>query len=89
MAVSRPVLTFGPRPSHVSDLVEQHKIGWHIPHGDVDAAEKAMREMLATPEAELRAMGDRAAKVVATSLSKKALCGEFTDLMVKGLPKPA
>jgi hypothetical protein len=34
-------------------------------------------------------MGDRAAKVVATSLSKKALCGEFTDLMVKGLPKPA
>ena len=89
MAVSRPVLTFGPRPSHVSDLVEQHKIGWHIPHGDVDAAEKALREMLATPEAELRAMGDRAAKVVATSLSKKALCGEFTDLMVKGLPKPA
>lgn len=89
MAVSRPVLTFGPRPSHVSDLVEQHKIGWHIPHGDVDAAEKALREMLATPEAELRAMGDRAAKVVATSLSKKTLCGEFTDLMLKGLPKPA
>lgn len=85
MAVSRPVLTFGPKPSHVSDLVEQHHIGWHIAHGDVDGAEKALREMLATRESELLEMGERAATVVASSLSRQALRSQFTDVMLRGV----
>jgi glycosyltransferase involved in cell wall biosynthesis len=89
MAVSRPILTFGPRPSHVSDLVERHNIGRHIPHGDVDATVEAIRWMLDMPETQRRDMGERAAHVIATSLSKKTLCGQFTDLMLRGLPRPA
>lgn len=85
MAVSRPVLTFGPKPSHVSDLVEQHKIGWHIQHGDVDGAEAALREMLSKSAEELKVMGERAAGVVASSLSRRALRGEFTEIMLKGV----
>jgi len=88
MAVSRPILLLGPKPSHVSDLIEQHQIGWHIAHGDVDGAVMALRAMLSTPEQDLRAMGERAAKVIATRLSKQALCGQFTDIMVQGLPSP-
>ena len=85
MAVSRPVLTFGPKPSHVSDLVERHHIGWHIAHGDVDSAEKALLEMLGARESTLREMGERAANVVASSLSRQALRGQFTDVMLKGI----
>jgi glycosyltransferase involved in cell wall biosynthesis len=81
MAVSRPVLLLGPRPCHVSDLIEQHRIGWHIAHGDVDGAVRTLREALATPAAELAAMGERAAKVISSSLSKRELSGRFCDVM--------
>lgn len=85
MAVSRPVLLLGPRPCHVSDLIEQHRIGWHIAHGDVDGAVRTLREALATPAAELAAMGERAAKVVSSSLSKRELSGRFCDVLEAGL----
>ena len=39
MAVSRPILLLGPAPCHVSDLIEQYKIGWHVEHDDVDGAQ--------------------------------------------------
>ena len=35
---SRPILLLGPDPCHVSDLVREHRLGWQISHGDVDAA---------------------------------------------------
>ena len=86
MAVSRPILLLGPSPSHVSDLIERHKIGWHVAHGDVDGAERVLREMMATPVAELQAMGKRAAEVVAGSLSKQELMRRFCDVLQRGLP---
>ncbi|MBX3378035.1 MAG: glycosyltransferase family 4 protein [Phycisphaeraceae bacterium] len=85
MAVSRPVLLLGPKPCHVSDLIEQHRIGWHIAHGDVDGAVRTLREALATPAAELAAMGERAAKVISSSLSKRELSGRFCDVLETGL----
>lgn len=88
MAVSRPILLLGPNPSHVSDLIEQHKIGWHIAHGDTEGAVRVLKAMLATPREELVAMGERAATVVSTTLSKEGLCGRFTDVLCRGLPKP-
>lgn len=85
MAVSRPILGLGPRPSHVSDLIEQNQIGWFISHGDVDACERALREMLDTPASQLAAMGNKAADVVATTLSKSALMGRFCEVMEKSV----
>ena len=81
MAVSRPILLLGPTPCHVSDLIEQHNIGWHLAHGDVDGAVRVIREMKSTPRAELEAMGARAAHVVSTQLSKATLCGRFCDVL--------
>ncbi|MBL0926860.1 MAG: glycosyltransferase family 4 protein [Phycisphaerales bacterium] len=89
MAVSRPVLGLGPRPSHVSDLIEENSIGRHVPHGDVDGCERAIRELAALPQPEWAAMGRRAAEVVATRLSKAALCGRFCDVLARGLPAVA
>jgi len=88
MAVSRPILLLGPNPCHVSDLIDQHKIGWHIAHGDVDGAERVIKQIVATPREELDAMGRRAAEVIRTQLSKNILQTKFCDVLQKGLPTP-
>jgi colanic acid biosynthesis glycosyl transferase WcaI len=85
MAVSRPILLLGPKPCHVSDIIEQHKLGWHIAHGDVDGATRALQAILDTPPAELAAMGRRAAQMISTSLSKRELSGRFCDCLERGI----
>ncbi len=88
MAVSRPILLLGPNPCHVSDIIEKHRVGWHINHGDVDGAVRVLKEMMATPREDLEAMGARAAEIIAGSLSKRELMKRYCDVMQRGLPSP-
>jgi len=88
MAVSRPVLLLGPNPSHVSDIIVDQHIGWHVNHGDVDGAERVLRELAATTPERLGDMGRRAGQIVRTSLSRTNLLREFCDVLEKGLSKP-
>lgn len=81
MAVARPILLLGPNPCHVSDLIAEHRIGWHITHGDVEGAKRTLEKIMATPHAELEAMGLRAREVIRSELSKAALCGRFCDVV--------
>jgi colanic acid biosynthesis glycosyl transferase WcaI len=89
MSVSRPVLLLGPNPSHVSDLIVNHRIGWHINHGDVKGAEAILRELAWTPLEKLADMGARAGQIVGTTLSRANLSGQFCDVLQKGLEQPA
>ena len=84
MAVARPILLLGPDPCHVSDLVNEHRLGWHIMHGDVDAAVETIRGIVETPAAELKAMGARGRDVITTRLGKQVLCGRFCDVLERG-----
>jgi hypothetical protein len=59
MSVARPILAFGPRQSHVGDIVS-HGLGWHVEHGDVDGAVAALLEVAGLPAHALEAMGSRA-----------------------------
>lgn len=88
MAVARPMFLLGPVQCHISDLIHQHRLGWHVQHGDVDGAERAMREMLETPAEELKAMGQRAAAVMPAGLNKLQLLGRLCDTLQRGLPVP-
>jgi glycosyltransferase involved in cell wall biosynthesis len=81
MTVSRPVLFFGPRPSHVSDLLEGHRFGWHVAHGDVAAAVQTLRRLPTLPREELAEMGRRARSVVRAELGQQALCGRLCDAL--------
>src|SRR6201999_4045559 len=47
MAVARPILFFGPKPSHVSDLLDAHHFGLGATHGDVTGAVNAIRQLQA------------------------------------------
>ena len=79
MAVGRPVLYFGPRPSHVSDLLDKHDFGWHVEHGDVEGAVRTIREIRDTPPERLAEMGRVAQRVLHESLSQELLCGRMVD----------
>ncbi len=85
MAVGRPVLFLGPSPCHISDILEQSRIGWHIPSGDGAAATATIRRLMDTPPAELADIGRRAQKMTSEQLSKKALCKQFCDVLEAGL----
>jgi hypothetical protein len=58
MAVGRPILAFGPRRSHLGDIVSQG-IGWQLEHGDVDGAVATLQLIAELPSETLDAMGTR------------------------------
>jgi glycosyltransferase involved in cell wall biosynthesis len=88
MAVSRPLLVFGPRPSHLADLVDRYQVGRQVRHGDVDGAVAALRELAALPAAERTAMGRRGAGAIAGELGRSSLLGRFCDIVESTLGGP-
>jgi hypothetical protein len=79
MAVGRPILLLAPDPCHASDIVHDNRIGWHIPHGDVERARQVLGEIRSTPPEVLREMGHRAQETIRREYSKPYLCGRFCD----------
>lgn len=79
MAVARPVLFFGPKPSHVSDLLDNHQFGAHVSHGDVDGAVNAINKLRTMPQQERDQLGQTAQHVLESSLSQDILCKRFCD----------
>ncbi len=84
MAVGRPILLVGPAPSHLSDIVQEHRIGWHVHHGDVDGAASLIDTIRKTDPTELQAMGQRAREAVLGRFSKSILCKQFCDTIEEG-----
>jgi len=81
MAVGRAILFLGPRPCHVSDLLDQHKIGWHVAHGDVEGAVRTLNEIRQTPPEQLKQMGRTASEVLNAQISQSILCNRFCDAL--------
>jgi hypothetical protein len=79
MTVGRPVLYFGPSPSHVADLLDQHSLGMSVRHGDVNGAVDAINRLRGTDPAILRRMGQIAQHALHENLSQELLCGRFCD----------
>lgn len=86
LALGRPILYAGPRPSHVTDLLNEddpaQRIGWSIEHGDVDGAIKAIDEIRSLPKPELAAMGTRAAKLVLEQFNTAKMIERFSEAVV-------
>lgn len=81
MAVGRPILYLGPKPSHVSDLLDEHDIGVSVTHGDVSGAIEAIRQLRDLPADKRETMGRVAQQVMAQRLSQKILCTRFCDYL--------
>jgi glycosyltransferase involved in cell wall biosynthesis len=85
MAVGRPVLLVGPRPSHAADIIERHGVGWRVDHGDSESLATVLRQIVAMRPAELAAMGERAREAVVQHYGKERLCAEFCDIIERGM----
>jgi colanic acid biosynthesis glycosyl transferase WcaI len=79
MAVARPILYFGPRPSHISDLLDTHQIGRNVRHGDVEGAIEAIRSLQQSSPQQRSEMGMTAQRVLSSSLSQSILCCRMCD----------
>jgi colanic acid biosynthesis glycosyl transferase WcaI len=85
MAAARPILYFGPRPSHITDLLDVHGFGRHVAHGDVEGAVRAIDELRQLDRADLAVMGRTAQGVLRRSLSQHALCTRFCDRLEQAI----
>jgi len=85
MAVGRPILFLGPRPSHISDLLDRHELGFQVSHGDTAGAVAAIQRFRTMPDEQLKSMGHTAETVLNQSLNQSLLCGQFCDRVVKAL----
>jgi colanic acid biosynthesis glycosyl transferase WcaI len=79
MTAGKPIFFLGPRPSHISDLLDQHGIGLAVEHGDVAGAVATLRKFAAMGPEELQRMGNTGRDVLRKSLSQEYLCGKFCD----------
>jgi colanic acid biosynthesis glycosyl transferase WcaI len=85
LAVGRPVLLVGPEESHVGEILRERDVGWRVSQGDVDGAERILRAIAHMSPAELSARGDRGRSLMTSRFSKAALCGQFCDVVERGL----
>jgi colanic acid biosynthesis glycosyl transferase WcaI len=85
LAVARPVLLLGPELCHVTEILGEQGIGWRVSHGDVDGAERVLREIARTPPAELAARGAVGRGLLLGRLNKAVLCGQFCDILERGV----
>jgi UDP-N-acetylmuramyl pentapeptide phosphotransferase/UDP-N-acetylglucosamine-1-phosphate transferase len=79
MAAGRPVLCFGPTPSHLSELVKKHGIGWHVAQGDVAGAEAILRRAASMAPGELRSIGNRACEEASRWFDASVLRSRLCD----------
>jgi glycosyltransferase involved in cell wall biosynthesis len=81
MAVARPILFFGPKPSHISDLLDEHAFGWHVSHGDVPTAIETIQQLRQVPRETLDTMGQLAQRILRANLGQEMLCARFCDAL--------
>lgn len=84
MLVGRPILYIGPRPSHVTDLLDRHEIGWEVRHGDVPAMVETLRRIASLDGASLAAKGRTARDVALTELDRDRLSAKLSTLVTGG-----
>ena len=87
MAVGRPILLVGPPQNHVADILAEHDIGWHVRHGDVDAAERVLLEIAAMPVEQLEEKGRRAYDAIVAQGGRSAAVGRVADVMERVGPR--
>lgn len=86
MAAGRPILLLGPKHCHATDIINEHCIGWHIAHGDVDHAVKILRDICRAPRERLEDMGRTSQELIQRHYSRDVLRNRFCDEVEAVLP---
>ena len=78
---AKPLLYFGPRLSHVTDLLDRGRICWEVSHGDVEGAVDALTQISAVDGQVLATMGRTAGDVVLCDFDPVKLSGTLCNLL--------
>lgn len=81
LAVGRPVLFLGPVESPPAELLAEFGTGRQVEHGNVDGAVAAIQELRSLDPETRAAMGQAAARSIATRFGACELCREVSDLI--------
>ena len=90
LAVARPILLIGPKPSHVSDILQRCDVGRQVNHGDVHGTIEAITALAGMTADKRAAMGKRGQELIRNELSKQALCtrlGDLVEAALEGQPR--
>lgn len=77
MSVGRPFLAFGPKMSHIGEILDEAPIGWLVEHGDIDGAMRILKKAWLLPRDEWKSMGDMGRELVKKKYSHEVLCHRF------------
>ncbi len=81
MALGKAFLYLGPKPCHITDIIEQHDCGWHVNHSDVEKFVKTINHCLEMNPEELVAIGQRGKAAIQQEFTKQTLCGRICDVI--------
>jgi colanic acid biosynthesis glycosyl transferase WcaI len=81
MATARPILFLGPDESHVTDMMSEAQFGWHVRHGDVDGAIRAIESILAADARTMQRMGEQARALIQRGRTREISCGRVCDVI--------
>jgi colanic acid biosynthesis glycosyl transferase WcaI len=79
MAIARPILYIGPRPSHITDLLDDRPFGEQVMHGDVDGAVAAIGRLRSAGRDQLERMGRTGQEALREALGQSVMCGRLCD----------
>jgi hypothetical protein len=74
MAVGRPILYFGPSPSHVTAILDEWQNGWAMSHGDVQQTVAVLRRIAELKDDTLNAIGQRGRAAMDSNFDPATLC---------------
>lgn len=79
MAAGKPLLYIGDRQSEIGRVVEDFKIGWVVPPGDVTSLSLAVKLICDNPDL-INVMGAKARRVVEENFSRQATLDKYSML---------
>lgn len=82
MAAARPFIYVGPKPSHITNILEQTPLGWFVEGGDVEGLVSLISELSSFDSTTLRRMGLNGKDLLEREYRKSKLCGKFCDIIV-------
>lgn len=88
MSLGRPILYVGPVPSHASELVDDHDLGWSLTHGDDEAAIETLLKIKSTSEEELKRLGDNAVAAIRKRFDTSEMITKFCNIVSRGIKNP-
>ena len=82
LAAGRPILVIGPKASPAARLVQEHGVGWHVEHGDVNGLVGALDDIERMSADELSEWKQRAVELSNASFAKQSEVRRFCERIV-------